>query len=116
MHHGMGIINMTYVFDIDGTICNNTGGDYDKASPIAERIKKVNSLYDAGHTIIFQTARGMGRSNNSAAYAYTTFELLTAEQLGKWGIKYHALFLGKPAGDIYVDDKGINDMEFFNHE
>ena len=33
---------MTYVFDIDGTICNNTSGDYLKAVPMKERIDKVN--------------------------------------------------------------------------
>ena len=77
----MGIINMTYVFDIDGTICYNTGGNYDNAYPFVERVKKVNMLYDAGHTIIFQTARGMGRSGNSTAYAYTAFEALTKKQL-----------------------------------
>ena len=41
----MGIINMTYVFDIDGTICYNTGGNYDNAYPFVERVKKVNMLF-----------------------------------------------------------------------
>tara|TARA_R100000664_G_scaffold34107_1_gene54053 strand:- start:6612 stop:6965 length:354 start_codon:yes stop_codon:yes gene_type:complete len=109
-------IKLTYVFDIDGTICYNTGGNYDNAYPFKDRIEKVNILYDAGHTIIFQTARGMGRSGNSSAYAYGAFEELTKKQLEEWGVKYHALFLGKPAGDIYVDDKGMNDEEFFEVE
>ena len=53
---------MTYVFDIDGTICTKvTDGDYSKAEPIQDRIDLVNNLYDEGHTIVFQTARGMGR-------------------------------------------------------
>ena len=38
---------------------------------------------------------------------------MTTEQLTKWNVKYHDLFLGKPAGDIYVDDKGIRDITFF---
>ena len=42
---------MTYVFDIDGTICSLTNGDYEKAIPINERIEKINSLYEKG--IIF---------------------------------------------------------------
>ena len=41
---------------------------------------------------------------------------MTAEQLNNWGVKYHALFLGKPAGDIYIDDKGIKDEDFFRNE
>ena len=55
---------MTYVLDIDGTICTPTPSKYEEAEPIQERIEKVNSLYDEGHTILFQTARGMGRSGN----------------------------------------------------
>ncbi len=104
---------MTYVFDIDGTICNNTNGDYLKAVPMKERIDKVNDLFLKGHTIIFQTARGMGRSGNSTAYADRAFYELTKEQLDGWGVRYHQLFLGKPAGDFYIDDKGIRDEDFF---
>ena len=105
---------MTYVFDIDGTICTLTQGKYDEAEPILQRIEKVNSLYDQGHTILFQTARGMGRSGNSYAYADTAFHNFTKEQLDSWGVKYHGLFLGKPAGDIYIDDKGCKDEDFFS--
>ena len=107
---------MNYVFDIDGTICTTTEGYYEAAKPLTDRIANVNTLYDEGHTIIFQTARGMGRSNNSVAYANTAFYELTKRQLNSWGVKYHSLFLGKPAGDIYIDDKGIKDKDFFAHE
>ena len=55
---------MIYVFDIDGTICTNTNGNYENADPFLKRIKKVNDLYEDGNKIIFMTARGMGRSNN----------------------------------------------------
>ncbi len=105
----------TYVFDIDGTICSKVpDGDYSNAKPITNRINIVNRLYDAGHKIIFQTARGMGRSGNSVAYAHTAFYELTRLQLKSWGVKFHDLYLGKPAGDMYIDDKGINDEVFFD--
>ena len=105
---------MTYVFDIDGTICSKTDGDYTQAQPITDRIQKVNRLYDEGHTVILLTARGMGRSNNSVNFAYESFYDLTHSQLKDWGVKFHQLFLGKPAGDHYIDDKGVNDEDFFN--
>jgi hypothetical protein len=104
---------MTYVFDIDGTICYTINSDYEGSKPIMERIKKINDLYDQGNTIIFQTARGMGRSGNSVAYADTAFYNFTKQQLASWGVKHHGLFLGKPAGDIYIDDKGCKDEQFF---
>jgi len=105
---------MTYVIDIDGTICSNTNGNYQNAKPIIDRIEIINKLYDEGNEIIFLTARGMGRSGNSAAFAEKAFRELTEKQLQEWGVKYNQLFLGKPSGDIYVDDKGIKDENFFN--
>ena len=108
---------MTYVFDIDGTLCTKIEGfDYIHSKPIVDRINIVNLLYDQGNTIIMQTARGMGRHNNNPQRAIEEFYALTAEQLKSWGVKYHMLFLGKPAGDIYVDDKGIRDEDFFRNE
>ena len=105
---------MVYVFDIDGTICTKAiDFDYEGSEPIKDRIKKVNILYDKGHTIIFQTARGMGRFNNDAKKAIDAFYDMTTKQLDTWGVKYHNLFLGKPAGDIYIDDKGMRDIDFF---
>tara|TARA_B100000287_G_scaffold5037_2_gene4932 strand:+ start:10786 stop:11112 length:327 start_codon:yes stop_codon:yes gene_type:complete len=105
---------MTYVFDIDGTICTSTAGDYENAIPMTERIDKINRLYDEGNKIIFLTARGMGRHNNDLRKAYQEFHNLTIEQLESWGVKYHELYLGKPSGDVYIDDKGEKDEDFFN--
>jgi len=104
---------MVYIFDIDGTICLNENSDYESSTPIQNRIKKINKLYEEGNTIIFQTARGMGRSGNSAAFAHASFYEFTKKQLDSWGVKYHSLFLGKPAGDVYIDDKGVKDEDFF---
>jgi len=104
-----------YVFDIDGTICSNTFGEYEKAEPIKARINTINNLYDSGNTIIFQTARGMGSSGNDSQFAIEKWHDFTISQLKVWGVRYHQLFLGKPAGDIYVDDKGQNDNNFFEN-
>jgi len=108
---------LTYVFDIVGTLCTKiNNGDYSNAKPITERIDIVNFLYEEGNTIIMQTARGMGRHKNNPQKAVEEFYAMTATQLKNWGVKYHQLFLGKPAGDIYVDDKGIRDENFFRNE
>tara|TARA_R100001443_G_scaffold103792_1_gene112244 strand:- start:124 stop:471 length:348 start_codon:yes stop_codon:yes gene_type:complete len=107
-------LKITYVFDIDGTLCTLSGGIYEEAKPISHRIQKVNELYNNGHTIILNTARGMGRTKNNALLAEKLFRELTEEQLNNWGVKYHKLFMGKPSGDIYVDDKGEKDEHFFN--
>ena len=108
---------MKYVIDIDGTICTLVeNGNYLKAKPIKKRIDEINRLYDEGHTIIYQTARGMGRHENVPKLAIYEFQSFTAKQLHDWGAKHHALFLGKPAGDVYIDDKAINATDFFGND
>jgi len=105
---------MVYVFDIDDTICirdDKNDLTYLSAYPIPDRIEKINQLYDEGHTIYFLTARGMGRSNNKNP---ENLRGTTEQQLFEWGVKYHELFMGKPAADYYIDDKGISDKDFFN--
>jgi len=97
---------MNYFIDIDGTICQtdasctNTLNRYISAVPIAERITKVNELYDKGNTITYWTARG----SESKLDLYE----LTREQLNNWGCKFHKLLMGKPSYDLYIDDKSQN--------
>ena len=86
---------MTYVFDIDGTICTMVDdGDYANATPLKDRIAVINRLYDAGNTIIFQTARGMGRSGNSQAYAWDFFADHTKKTVGVMGCKVSFVVYG----------------------
>jgi histidinol phosphatase-like enzyme len=109
----------TYVIDIDGTICTKTEGhgyDYSTATPYSTRIEHINRLYADGNTIIYFTARGMGRSKDNTAIAYEECYEVTKQQLTRWGAKFHRLVLGKPYADFYIDDKGINDIDFFNDE
>lgn len=96
---------MRYVVDIDGTICSITNGKYDKAKPNKVRIRKVNELYHRGYHITYFTARG-----TATGIDWTE---ITKNQLRKWGCLYHKLILGKPEGDIFIDDKAINAKEFF---
>jgi len=103
----------TYIFDIDDTICRTNGSDYDNSRPILERIAVVNELYDQGHTIFFLTARGMCRNDNNQMDAINELYDLTHDQLVRWGLRFHRLFLGKPTGDYYIDDKGVKDSDFF---
>lgn len=104
---------MTYVFDLDNTLCKTNNSDYLNSTPIIERIKKINKLFDDGNKIIIHTARGMGSSNNNQIEAINKYYLITETQLKNWGVKYTYLLLGKPSADCYIDDKGINDNDFF---
>ena len=107
---------MKYVFDIDGTICcKNQEDDYEDSTPFQSRIEIINTLYDEGNHITYFTARGMGRYDNNQLGAIQRFYSVTERQLHSWGAKYHNLVLGKPSADIYVDDKGIKDEDFFTN-
>ena len=93
-----------YCFDIDGTICNTTGGEYEKAEVIKETVSQINYLYENGNKIILFTERGTTTN--------TDWSDLTENQLKKWGVKYHQLKLGKPVADFYIDDKGLSLKEW----
>lgn len=91
---------MIYCFDIDGTLCTNTHGEYEKAEPFPEVIARVNALYAEGHRIVLYTARGSATAID--------WREVTERQLREWGLQYHELFLGKPNADLYVDDRAQN--------
>lgn len=89
---------MKIFVDIDGTVCTNTNGEYEKAEPRWEYIKKINNLYDEGHIIIYWTARGKNTGKD--------WSELTRQQLKDWGCRFTELNdKTKPVWDLLLDDK-----------
>jgi hypothetical protein len=103
----------TWVWDIDGTICTETGGNYQKAQPNYDVISTVNRLFARGDEVIFHTARGMKRFNNDVAAVYQNLYDLTVTQLKSWGVKYDKLIMGKPYGTP-VDTDALSPTEVKN--
>jgi FMN phosphatase YigB (HAD superfamily) len=103
---------MIYVFDLDNTLCDTKkkldgNWDYLNSEPFSERIDLVNKLYDDGHKIIIETARGCVSKKNWYEQTYN--------QLVSFGLKFHELRTGvKFNADFFVDDKAINSNDFFN--
>ena len=102
---------MKIFVDIDDTICfynkeSQANKNYTQALPYTERISKINKLYDDGHIITYWTARGTVTQIN---WFDTTYN-----QLKKWNCKFHELRMGKPAYDLFIDDKNINSELFFS--
>ena len=101
----IGKTKKVFIVDIDGTICSNTNGDYEKAIPYYDVINKINNLYNSGNIIKMMTARG--------ATTKIDWTELTKKQLNDWGVKHHQLIMNqKPYGDVYIDDKAINVAAF----
>lgn len=87
----------TFCFDLDGTLCTNTWGEYDSAEPLPWAITRLNALKRAGHRIVIHTARG-GTTG-------VDWRKTTEAQLRDWGVQYDELVFGKPEADVYVDDR-----------
>ena len=88
----------TLVIDIDGVIASLVeDGNYSNANAINENINYINKLKLSGVKIILFTARGSVSGIN--------WRKVTELQMKEWGVLYDELLFGKPAGDLYIDDK-----------
>ena len=101
-------LEKVFCFDCDGVICFTKGTDYAKSKPNYGVIKKINSLYDLGHTIKVFTGRG---SQSGLDWRATT-----EFQLKEWGVKYHELIMGKPSYDFFIDDHAWNIKDWLNEK
>lgn len=98
---------MIIYIDIDDTICNSDkNGNYVNSTPIVKAIQKANELYDNGHTIIYWTARG--------TITGIDWRDVTEKQFELWSVKYHELRFGKPAYDLFIDDKNMNSESWWS--
>lgn len=93
--------NHTICIDIDGVIATLTpGNDYSLAEQVPEVAEFIRLLYDNGNRIILYTARG--------SMTGIDWKAKTTEQLKQWAVPYHELHFGKPAADVYIDDRAMN--------
>jgi len=101
---------MRICYDLDGTLCE--GYPYESAKPLKGAAEHLKYVQSRGHTIIIQTARGMGSSSGNVGKAIASIALLTLSQLDSWGFVYDEIYFGKPAADLYIDDKGLPAIPF----
>lgn len=94
---------MQIIIDLDGTICTE---ERQFSRPLAKpnhgAVESVNKLFDAGHTIIIYTAR-----------TWAEWEV-TNNWLQVHNVKFHQLFMGKPVGDLWIDDRAIKHTDWEN--
>jgi len=90
---------LTICCDMDGIIATlSPQNDYALARPQQDIIAALNTLHRAGNRIVIFTARG-----SATRIDWTG---ITLRQLQDWGVSHDELRFGKPAADIYVDDRG----------
>jgi CMP-N-acetylneuraminic acid synthetase len=99
---------LTVCFDIDGLIAQKSiVNDYSKALPNYTVIEMLNKLYSGGHEVILFTARGSATGID--------WKQATKTQLASWNCHYSKLLFGKPAADIYLDDRFVSIGELGNY-
>ena len=98
---------MKLCFDLDNVICITKGTNYKRAKPNFKTIRLINNAYELGAEIIIFTGRFYGKCNGNLNKIKRTDNGLSKRQLKKWGLKYHSLLFGKPAFDVYIDDKNF---------
>lgn len=98
----------TIAFDIDGTLCSLSNGQYELATPYHERIAHVNYLKSRGTKILIFTARGVTSGRDLREF--------TMRQLADWGLQYDELIMGKPHFDLLIDDKVSNVEVYFGSD
>lgn len=90
---------LRFVIDIDGVICkeigDNTFENVRNAVLIQDAKEAVNGLYNSGNTVVLYTAR-----------RWNLFED-TKKWLDDNGVLYHTLLCGKPASNVWIDDRAF---------
>jgi uncharacterized HAD superfamily protein len=87
---------MQIIIDLDGTICTEEKTfSRSLSKPLEGAIESINQLHNEGHTIIIYSAR-----------SWQEYEM-TSHWLSLHKVKYDQLVMGKPIGDIWIDDRAI---------
>ena len=89
---------MIIYVDIDGTICETSGADYENSTPRYDQIQKINKLHNEGHEIVYWTARGGTTGIDWSRH--------TKQQIDNWGCQYTRIEKEKkPSYDLFICDK-----------
>lgn len=105
---------MRYCFDIDGVIFE-ISKDYKEYKPILETVEYIKYLKTKNVEIILYTARKMNTHKGNIGLVNKSIVEATLAALKKYKIEYDEIYFGKPAADIYIDDKAINFYDLGNH-
>ena len=86
----------TIMVDLDGVLCSEeVFFDRPLAEPIEGARESLQKLREDGHTIVIYTARTWGEYR------------VTQRWLADHGFEYDGLHMGKPVGDVWIDDRAI---------
>lgn len=110
---------LSFIFDIDGTICpiKKKEEKYEDLVPYAEMVEKIREYKNGGARIILFTSRNMNSYNGNIGMINANTAKIILAWLDKWEIPYDEIIYGKPwpgHKGFYVDDRTIRPNEFLN--
>ena len=111
---------MTFVIDIDGTLCPIKKKDerYEDLIPYPDMVDRIRYYKANGAKIVFYTSRNMNsyQGNIGMINAHTAKIILA--WLDKWEIPYDEIIYGTPwpgHEGFYVDDRAVRPDEFLKY-
>lgn len=113
--------NLTFIFDIDGTICplKSENEQYEEIIPNQEIVDKMREYRKDGARIILFTSRNMNRYHGNIGLINANTAKVLLKWLDKWEIPYDEIIYGKPwPGKLgfYVDDRSVRPDEFMKYK
>jgi capsule biosynthesis phosphatase len=111
---------LTFVFDIDGTICPIKKKDeqYIDLVPYKDIVDRIREYKVGGARIVLFTSRNMNSYNGNLGMINAHTAKVMLEWLDKWDIPYDEIIYGKPwpgHRGFYVDDRSIRPDEFLKY-
>ena len=112
--------DMTFVFDIDGTICpiKKKEENYEDLIPYEDIVQKMWEYKNGGAKIILFTSRNMNSFHGNIGVINKITAKVLLDWLEKWNIPYDEIIYGKPwpgHKGYYVDDRTIRPTGFLNN-
>ncbi|MCR4806974.1 MAG: capsular biosynthesis protein [Lachnospiraceae bacterium] len=110
---------LTFIFDIDGTLCPIKGPDekYEDMIPYRDMVDRIKEYKDQGARIILFTSRNMNTYKGNIGMINANTAKVILKWLEKWDIPYDEIIYGKPwpgPNGFYVDDRTVRPDEFLS--
>ena len=112
-------VQLTFVFDIDGTICPIKQADqkYNDLIPFPDIVEKIREYKNQGAKIILYSSRNMNTYKGNLGLINVHTAPVLISWLEKWDIPYDEIIFGKPWPGhygFYVDDRTVRPKEFLS--
>ncbi len=110
---------LTFIFDIDGTLCPIKGKDerYEDMVPYKDMVNRIREYKEQGAKIVLFTSRNMKTYQGNIGLINANTAKVVLKWLEKWKIPYDEIIYGKPwpgQNGFYVDDRTVRPDEFLS--